>query len=263
MMVERRVLEVASGSAFLVHPYLAFQTTNHLFLGLEYASGGDFFKFLQRKGCLDITSAAFYAAEITCGVQYLHSKGIIHRDLKPDNILVAESGHLKIADFGLSIVNMFGERTATECVGTPGFIAPEMLAGEEYNAGVDWFSFGVIIKEMITGTSGYNRRRAKIPGDVAKDIINKLLCKNPSQRLGVNGNIRQHQFFMHIDWVSLEALRVAPPHVPGPPTIRTSSGVFNIDHIEREEARRSPIRAEDQELFAGFSYISPKWRTFP
>ncbi|XP_063802175.1 protein kinase C delta type-like [Pseudophryne corroboree] len=222
---------------------------------MDYASGGDLHQFLQRKGCLDITSATFYAAEITCGVQYLHSKGIIHRDLKPENILMAASGHLQITDFGIAIENIFGDQTATEYAGTPGYIAPEMLAEEPYNAGVDWYSFGIIINEMITRTSKYHPRLLLKARAAAEDIVQQLLRNDPSRRLGVNGNICQHPLFQRIDWVSLEALRLTPPppHIPAPPTITHSSRRFDI---ERMEAKMDWWEIEiDQELFRGFSYV--------
>ncbi|XP_044132960.1 protein kinase C delta type-like [Bufo gargarizans] len=209
VLVEHRVLQLASGSPFLVHAAFAFQTKMLFLLGLEYMSCGDFDQLLRIKGRLDIPSARFYAAELVCGIQFLHSKGIIHRDLKPENILVAETGHIKITDFGLALDNMLGDRTATEYAGTKGYVAPEMLAKKEYGVGVDWYSFGVILKEMITSQRTYHPARSG-----AKDIIKKLLQRDPAKRLGVHGNIRGHHFFQHIDWVSVEALRMTPPHIP-------------------------------------------------
>ncbi|CAJ0939159.1 unnamed protein product, partial [Ranitomeya imitator] len=117
--------------------------------------------------------ARFYAAELVCGIQHLHSKGIIHRDLKPSNIMVAATGHLKIADFGLALENIYGDRTATEYAGTPGFIAPKMLAAAEYNAGVDWYAFGIILNIMITSRSKYHRGLFSASSKEAKDIIKK------------------------------------------------------------------------------------------
>ncbi|CAJ0931621.1 unnamed protein product [Ranitomeya imitator] len=159
----------------------------------------------------------FYAAELVCGIQYLHSKGIIHRDLKPENILVAETGHIKITDFGLAIDNMHGDRTATEYVGTPGYMAPEVqtiiFPGKEYNAGVDWYSFGVILKDMVISECTYHLTLEEASSGI-DDIIKQLLEKDPARRLGVHGNIREHVFFQCIDWVSLEALKVPPPHIP-------------------------------------------------
>ncbi|XP_066438445.1 protein kinase C delta type-like [Eleutherodactylus coqui] len=171
VMVEHRVLQLTIGSPFLVHAEFAFQTKTHVLLGLEYLSCGDLDQLLQSKGRLDVNSTRFYAAEMVCGIQHLHAKGIIHRDLKPENILVAETGHVKITDFGLALENMHGDRTATDHAGTEGYIAPEMDAGEEYNAAVDWFSFGVIMNKMITGEREYKPKLFNESTSGAKNII--------------------------------------------------------------------------------------------
>ncbi|XP_075037495.1 protein kinase C delta type-like [Mixophyes fleayi] len=264
VMVERTVLQLASGSAFLVHGCFAFQTKELVLLGMEYARGGDFHDLLCRKGPLNIPSARFYGAEIVCGVQFLHSKGIVHRDLKPENILVTETGHVKIADFGLAIENIYGDRTATEYAGTPGYVAPEMLSGEEYNAGADWYSFGVIMTQMVTGRHKYHTTLFKALGADVKDIVKKLLCKDQGMRLGVHGNIRQHPFFKHIDWVSLEALKVEPPYIPAPVTITHSpSREMDLSWMEKAEAQRPSIAAKDQAIFRGFTFVTSKWKTLP
>ncbi|CAJ0962591.1 unnamed protein product [Ranitomeya imitator] len=278
VMVERRVLQLASGSPFLFHPdqdtgsqktevvqyfmshsrnrrTAGFQVTcspltpedtvadrarshlrypvkrlelpvvwvvsyqqgdrenRYVLLGLEYVSCGDFNTFLLKKGQLDIPSARFCAVELVCGIQYLHSKGIIHRDLKPENILVAEMGHIKITDVGLTIDSMHGDRTATEYGGTPGYMAPEIFPCKEYNAGVDYDSFGVILKDMVTSECTYHLTLDEASSDT-DDITKQLLEKDPARCSGVHGNIRQHVFFQCIDWVSVEALKVPPPHIP-------------------------------------------------
>ncbi|KAM4012637.1 protein kinase C delta type-like [Anomaloglossus baeobatrachus] len=255
-MVERRVLQLASGSPFLVHADFAFQTKMHVLLGMEYMSCGDFFNFLYMKGRLDIPSARFYAAELVCGIQFLHSKGIIHRDLKPDNILVAETGHIKITDFGLALENMFGDRTATELAGTDDYMAPEMLAGKKYGAGVDWYSFGVILNEMITSKCKYDRALFDETHSGVKNIIKKLLRKDPARRLGVQRNIRGHRFFQQVDWVSVEALRMPPPHIPVPTRPHCPPETFRLDEVEAEEARKSSIPPNKQAAFRGFSFVT-------
>ncbi|CAJ0918256.1 unnamed protein product [Ranitomeya imitator] len=102
-------------------------------LGLEYMSCGDVFDFLEMTGWLDIPSVRFYAAELVCGIQFLHSKGIVHTysgfiviDLKPKNILVAETDHIKIMDFGLVLENMFEDHKATQYTGTEDYMASEV-----------------------------------------------------------------------------------------------------------------------------------------
>ncbi|KAM4034566.1 protein kinase C delta type-like [Anomaloglossus baeobatrachus] len=256
VMVERRVLQLASGSPFLVHADFAFQTKMHVLLGMEYMSCGDFFNFLYMKGRLDIPSARFYAAELVCGIQFLHSKGIIHRDLKPDNILVAETGHIKITDFGLALENMFGDRTATELAGTDDYMAPEMLAGKKYGAGVDWYSFGVILNEMITSKCKYDRALFDETHSGVKNIIKKLLRKDPARRLGVQRNIRGHRFFQQVDWVSVEALRMPPPHTPVPTRPHCPPETFRLDEVEAGEARKSSIPPNKQAAFRGFSFVT-------
>ncbi|XP_075715580.1 protein kinase C theta type-like [Rhinoderma darwinii] len=174
VLVEHRVLQLASGSPFLVHAEFALQTEMLMLFGMEYMSCGDFRQLLQMKGRLDIPSARFYAAELVCGIQFLHSKGIVHRDLKPENILVADTGHIKIADFGLAIENLLVDRAATGYAGTEGFVAPGMLAEEEYDAGVDWFSFGVILNEMITSQCAYHPALFHQTHSSAEDIIKEV-----------------------------------------------------------------------------------------
>ncbi|KAM4034535.1 LOW QUALITY PROTEIN: protein kinase C delta type-like [Anomaloglossus baeobatrachus] len=255
-MVERRVLQLASGSPFLVHADFAFQTNLHLAIGLELVSGGDFYNLLKKKGRLDIPSARFYAAELVCGIQYLHSKGVIHRDLKPENILVAETGHIKITDFGLAADNMHGDRTATGYAGTYGYMAPEIEAGKEYNAGVDWYSFGVIMKDMVMGKSTDHQILNDKSSGIG-DILKQLLQRDPALRLGATGNIRAHRFFQCIDWVSVEALKMPPPHIPVPSGPHHRPKPFHLDRIEAKAAAmlRTPISVKDQALFKGFSQL--------
>ncbi|XP_066430955.1 protein kinase C delta type-like [Eleutherodactylus coqui] len=262
VMVERRVLQLASGSPFLLHGQFAFQTKDLVLLGMEYINCGDFDELLQRKGCLDSPCARFYAAELVCGIQHLHAKGIVHRDLKPDNILVTSAGHLKIADFGLAIEDIYGDRTASGYAGTPGFMAPEMLSGEEYNAAIDWYALGIILNIMVTSRSKYHRGRFNASNIEAKNIIKKLLREDPTTRLGVHGDIRAQRFFQHINWDLVEALRMRPPHIPVPSNnIRRGSRPFNLERMEAAEAHHSAISADHQALFTGFTFVSTNWKT--
>ncbi|XP_073526529.1 protein kinase C delta type-like [Phyllobates terribilis] len=139
---------------------------------------------------------------------------IVFRDLKPENILMTDSGHIKITDYGLALENMHGDRTATSFAGTMGYMAPEIQDMKEYNAGVDWYSFGAILKEMLTSECNYHPTLFEDSSSGAKDIIEQLLQEDPVQRLGVSGNIREYPFFQRIDWVSVESLRMAPPYIP-------------------------------------------------
>ena len=100
---------------------------------------------------MDEDIARIYACEILLGLEYLHSKGVLYRDLKPDNLLMSPAGHVKLADFGLSKMNVDESYTSNSFCGTHAYLAPEMLKKSGHGKAVDWYLLGVIIYEMITG----------------------------------------------------------------------------------------------------------------
>ena len=114
--------------------------------------GGDLSSMLAECGCIAEPSAAFYVAETLLGMHYLHTKRILHRDIKPSNVLIAESGHIKLADFGLST----SSARRRQC-GTLPYISPEVLRAEPitHPTAVDLWSVGVLLYEMITGAQPF------------------------------------------------------------------------------------------------------------
>lgn len=274
-MVERRVLSLAWDHPFLTHLYCTFQTKENLFFVMEYLNGGDLMFHIQTCHRFDLPRSTFYAAEIICGLQFLHSKGIVYRDLKLDNILLDTDGHIKIADFGMCKENIIGEaRTCTFC-GTPDYIAPEILLGQKYGTSVDWWSFGVLLYEMLIGQSPFHGHDEEelfqsirtddpcyprwLTRD-ARDILVKLFVREPERRLGVKGNIRQHPFFRETDWSALEERQVEPPFKP---TVKSANDCSNFDkEFINEKPRlsvtdRMMINSMDQSMFENFSFINP------
>ncbi|KAM6985661.1 protein kinase C theta type [Aplochiton taeniatus] len=274
-MVERRVLSLAWEHPFLTHLYCTFQTKENLFFVMEYLNGGDLMFHIQSVHKFDLQRSTFYAAEIICGLQFLHSKGVVYRDLKLDNVLLDSVGHIKIADFGMCKENMQEDtRTSTFC-GTPDYIAPEILLGQKYNSSVDWWSFGVLLYEMLIGQSPFHGRdeeelfqsiRTDNPcyprwlTKDAKDILIKLFVREPEQRLGMKGNIRHHSFFKDTDWNALEKRQVEPPFRP---TVTSASDCSNFDKEFINEkprlscADRALINSVDQTMFNNFSFVNP------
>uniref|UniRef100_A0A8C4HVP0 Protein kinase C n=1 Tax=Dicentrarchus labrax TaxID=13489 RepID=A0A8C4HVP0_DICLA len=275
-MVEKRVLALAWENPFLTHLYSTFQSKEHLFFVMEYLNGGDLMFHIQDKGRFDLNRATFYAAEIIVGLQFLHSKGIIYRDLKLDNVMLDKDGHIKIADFGMCKESVFGDVRATTFCGTPDYIAPEILLGQKYTFSVDWWSFGVLVYEMLIGQSPFqgddeDELFESIRSDTphyprwitkeAKSLLELLFERDPSRRLGVVGDIRAHAFFKTINWPALEKRAVEPPFKP---KVKSPSDCSNFDREFLSEkprlshADKNLIDSMDQAAFAGFSFVNPR-----
>uniref|UniRef100_A0A3P9IZU2 Protein kinase C n=1 Tax=Oryzias latipes TaxID=8090 RepID=A0A3P9IZU2_ORYLA len=275
-MVEKRVLALAWENPFLTHLYSTFQSKEHLFFVMEYLNGGDLMFHIQDKGRFDINRATFYAAEIVVGLNFLHSKGIVYRDLKLDNIMLDCDGHIKLADFGMCRENISQENRASTFCGTPDYIAPEILLGQKYTFSVDWWSFGVLVYEMLIGQSPFQgddedelfeairTDTPHYPRWITKDsknLLEQLFMKDPITRMSVVGNIRLHSFFKSINWTALEKRQVEPPYKP---KVKSPSDCSNFD---REFLNEKPhlskcdknlVESMDCNAFAGFSFINPK-----
>ncbi|KAF7730956.1 serine/threonine protein kinase psk1 [Apophysomyces ossiformis] len=266
---ERQILEEVR-HPFIVKLYYAFQTPAELHMILEYAVGGELFRHLDHEGMFSEPMASFYAAQLVLALEHLHSLGIVYRDLKPENCLLDAQGNVMLTDFGLSKVAVDG-KTNTIC-GTAEYMAPEILMGLDYDHTVDWWSLGILIYDMLTGSppfSSGNRKKTidsiltkKIPmpyyltADV-KDLLSKLLRKNPNARLGAKPKrvdpIRKHRFFRKIDWDALARRELRPPIVP---VVTNPEAAENFDPMFTSQALvGSPTDHLEGNHFLNFSYV--------
>jgi len=130
----------------------------NLWLVMEYMSGGSLTNILNQYDyglMLSETQIARISYEILCGLKYLHDNNRIHRDIKSDNILISEDGSIKICDFGYSIQLTLLQDVRTTVVGTPYWMAPEVIRGKEYNEKIDIWSLGIVTMEMAQGKPPY------------------------------------------------------------------------------------------------------------
>ena len=137
------------------------ETPTTLYLILEYASGGELFDFIVKKGKIEESLAAKFLQQLISGVEYLHKLNIVHRDLKPENLLLDDDCNIKIVDFGLSNFYKQGTLLKTAC-GSPCYAAPEMIAGKSYNGlKVDIWSCGVILFALLAGYLPFEDQNTK------------------------------------------------------------------------------------------------------
>lgn len=199
-LAEQEIL-ATSNHPFIVTLYHSFQSEEHLYLCMEYCSGGEFFRALQtRPGkCISEDASRFYAAEVTAALEYLHLMGFIYRDLKPENILLHQSGHIMLSDFDLSkqsgpggAPTMIPARSGNSAtsyptidtksciadfrtnsfVGTEEYIAPEVIKGCGHTSAVDWWTLGILIFEMLYGTTPFKgkNRNATFANILREDV---------------------------------------------------------------------------------------------
>jgi serine/threonine protein kinase len=112
----------------------------------------------------------FYAAEVILALNYLHSMGIIYRDLKPENVLLDEEGHIKLTDFGLSKKFFPEENITYSMCGTPEYLAPEILKASGHTQAADYWSFGILIYEMLNGSPPFSHKNKEM---MYREILNK------------------------------------------------------------------------------------------
>ena len=149
-MAERNVLSLTN-HPFIVKLNFAFQTSNKLFLILDYCSNGDLSRHLIYEKRFSEERAKFYICEILLALEDLHQRGIIFRDLKPDNVVLDNEGHAKLTDFGLSKEGVYESDCAKSFCGSIAYLAPEMLKRSGHGKAVDWYLLGVLFYEMLVG----------------------------------------------------------------------------------------------------------------
>ena len=239
-IVERDILIMGNKSdecPFLANLVCCFQDEDRLYFVMEFLSGGDLMYHVQKKSRFRTHEARFYACQIASALEYLHKNRIVYRDLKLDNVLLDADGHCNLADFGMCKKDVSDHNRCTTFCGTPDYLAPEIVEGKMYTFSVDWWSFGVLLYEMIMGNSPYyghteeelyhNIRKKTLTvanggyprklNPNARDCLEKLFNRDASQRLGVAGQPRvlDHPFFKdESDVRAVINKEERPPFVP-------------------------------------------------
>ncbi|XP_036595882.1 ribosomal protein S6 kinase alpha-6 isoform X2 [Trichosurus vulpecula] len=273
--MERDIL-VEVNHPFIVKLHYAFQTEGKLYLILDFLRGGDVFTRLSKEVMFTEEDVKFYLAELALALDHLHSLGIVYRDLKPENILLDEAGHIKLTDFGLSKESVDQEKKAYSFCGTVEYMAPEVVNRRGHTQSADWWSFGVLMFEMLTGTlpfQGKDRNetmnmilKAKLGmpqflSPEAQSLLRMLFKRNPSNRLGAGSDgveeIKRHLFFSTVDWNKLYRREIQPPFKPasGKPE---DTFCFDPEFTAKtpKDSPGVPPSANAHQLFKGFSFVA-------
>ncbi|XP_055840436.1 citron Rho-interacting kinase [Episyrphus balteatus] len=263
---EERDIMSRRSSEWITNLQYAFQDNEYLYLVMEYLPGGDLLSLMSRNGPFDEDLARFYLAELTLAIHALHSMGYVHRDIKPENILIDRFGHIKLADFGnAAALNRDGNVFSSSPVGTPDYIAPELLetistcrlTKSLHSVSCDFWSMGIIGYELICEVTpfhednvhetyskilthceeSHSKEIISFPSDLKistnfKNLILSLVT-NPSNRIDYT-QIRKHPYFENIKWDSLR--HQVPPHIPN---VNGEDDTSNFDDIERYKDRLS------------------------
>ncbi|KAJ5135290.1 Serine/threonine protein kinase [Penicillium bovifimosum] len=271
---ERTILESVNRHPFVVKLFYAFQDHAKLYLILEYAQGGELFHHLAMERMFEEDAAAFYMAEMVLALEHLHQTvGVLYRDLKPENCLLDAEGHLLLTDFGLSKIAVSDDDRCNSLLGTIEYMAPEVIQGKPYGKACDWWSLGALGFDLLTGSPPFRannhaklqekivKQKIALPyflGPDAKDLLTRLLRKEPSKRLGYHPQkdlqiIKNHRFFRKIDWTALERREVAPPIQP----IVTDPALAENFSVDFTNLPLSPITAHGLEDYYGRGKVCP------
>jgi hypothetical protein len=214
----------AQALARLQHPHIVaiYETgetsAGHLFIVMEYVPGQDLAARLAQ-GRLPVARALAIASEVCAALEYAHAHGVIHRDIKPGNVLLADDGTVKVADFGVAHVQREIERTRLTftgiAIGTPDYMAPEQRTGRPVDARADLFSLGVMLYEMLTGELPLGtwqppsrKTRTALHLDA---IVEKAMQPDPAHRPQTAAELRSKlegkaHFPRHFGWFAMVAV---------------------------------------------------------
>eukprot|EP01062_Namystynia_karyoxenos_P069653 TRINITY_DN65118_c0_g1_i1.p1 TRINITY_DN65118_c0_g1~~TRINITY_DN65118_c0_g1_i1.p1 ORF type:complete len:971 (+),score=169.41 TRINITY_DN65118_c0_g1_i1:69-2981(+) len=242
----------------IVRLHASFAGSVHFFLLFDYYPGGDLFMQLRMSDTLtfDNNRARFYTAEIVLALEHCRRHRIIHRDVKADNVLLDRMGHCVLTDFGFAVR---GHQADRRSCGTLAYMAPEILSPHTPCTGAsDWWSLGVLVFMMLTGTYPFLRQDARATAEAicrgqivfpkeprlsaaAVSIVGDLLRKNPAFRPSSLAEVSDHKWFRDFNWTACAERTMQAPCVP------------EQTHTSARAAERKPSYFVEDNLCSSFS----------
>lgn len=231
---------------FILRMYRTFADDSNIYFLLSYVSGMELFDVIRDMDLLDNTQAKFYTGSMILALEYLHTRHIVYRDIKPENVMVDLSGYLKLIDMGTAKIldPEKGVNKTYTILGTPHYMAPEILSGKGYGIYVDLWSLGIMLYELMCGFVPFGEKcedpyqvyqiitqglKVQYPDHflvkknrAVKAMMEKLISRVPETRLGGSyAALKAHRWFGDFDWDKLHDMKISPPYKPRPKEVLT------------------------------------------
>eukprot|EP00747_Dinoflagellata_sp_TGD_P224248 gnl/TRDRNA2_/TRDRNA2_96474_c0_seq1.p1 gnl/TRDRNA2_/TRDRNA2_96474_c0~~gnl/TRDRNA2_/TRDRNA2_96474_c0_seq1.p1 ORF type:complete len:540 (+),score=122.46 gnl/TRDRNA2_/TRDRNA2_96474_c0_seq1:181-1620(+) len=230
---ERAILQLID-HPFCLKLVRSFKDSRCVYFLTELVTGGELLDALDRLDILDKPQAQFYLGSMLVVFEYIHEKTIIYRDLKPENVLIDQDGFIKLIDFGAARKLETANQKCYTLLGTPHFMAPEMILGNGYSLSSDVWSMGVCLYEFMVGRLPFDgerpvdifrqvasKKQVWVPDDldpIAAEMLRWLLHKNPADRVQASPKgyrtMKEHVFFEGFNFNLLISRQLQPPYVP-------------------------------------------------
>jgi cGMP-dependent protein kinase len=241
----------------LFHPCIVqfvrtYKDEETIYFLMEFLGGGDLFTAIREIGMLTKSQAQFYAGSVILAIEYVHKCRLMYRDLKPENVLLDDQGFVKLVDFGTAKEGL----SSYTLVGTPEYLAPEVILGKGYTCSADWWSAGVMMYEFICGPLPFRSRsgdqvelcraileaEVKFPSYVkdstARAILKGLLERGVERRLASGSmgalDLMEHPYFGGFDWDAVVSRTLVVPYKPDLEKIQSIYVAPDSSHAFRE-----------------------------
>ncbi|KAL4510050.1 hypothetical protein ABPG72_010243 [Tetrahymena utriculariae] len=265
LIQEKKVMQTVN-YPFIMRFFRSFKDEYYIYFLLEFIQGQELFEVIREIGLLSTWDSQFYVGSIILALEYLHSRKIIYRDIKPENIMITHKGYLKLIDMGTAKIMQTNAGTMTRTftiIGTPHYMAPEVISGKGYSYLVDLWSVGICLYEFMCGYVPFGEE-AEDPYEIYEEIIKKeinfpnylndpmakslmeqLLSRVPEMRTGGSySSLKSHQFFRNVDWIKLSDMNYQPPYQPS-----------NQSYLTTEQVLKAPGKQIQQQIKEEFGAL--------